>query len=179
VYRCPFIPDLLDPTALNILPHALDPVEGLRSGLLTLGTLLFSFGYKNGWIIPTGDPKAIPAGDPTTKTVGRFGRIFNRFIPTDDPTPRSQISLSKWPPFTSSPREQSTRDFYPYKPFSGIVYSLETLLPFVDLYQAKHWVPNAESGGGRVLRGYLWFHTLLGWFFASMIVAGLSGVVQK
>src|SRR6516164_9158302 len=35
VYRCPFIPDLLDPTALNILPHALDPVEGVRSDTRT------------------------------------------------------------------------------------------------------------------------------------------------
>jgi hypothetical protein len=66
-----------------------------------------------------------------------------------------------------------------YTPFSGIIYSLETLLPFVDLYQAKHWVPNAQTRGGRTLRRYLWVHTLLGWFFASMILAGLSGVVQK
>jgi hypothetical protein len=66
-----------------------------------------------------------------------------------------------------------------YKPFNGFIYSLETLLPFVDLYQAKHWVPNTKSRAGRNLRRYLWVHTLLGWFFASMIVAGLSGVVQK
>jgi DNA-binding beta-propeller fold protein YncE len=66
-----------------------------------------------------------------------------------------------------------------YKPFSGFVYALETLLPFVDLYQAKHWVPNARSRGGRILRRYLWVHTLLGWYFASMILAGLSGIVQK
>ncbi|MBV8359689.1 MAG: hypothetical protein JO189_17390, partial [Deltaproteobacteria bacterium] len=66
-----------------------------------------------------------------------------------------------------------------YKPFSGFVYALETLLPFVDLYQAKHWVPNAQSQGGRILRRYLWVHTLLGWYFATMILAGLSGIVQK
>jgi hypothetical protein len=66
-----------------------------------------------------------------------------------------------------------------YKPFNGFIYSLETLLPFVDLYQAKHWLPNAQSRAGRNLRRYLWVHTLLGWFFASMIIAGLSGVVQK
>jgi hypothetical protein len=129
--------------------------------LLALGTALFSWGYNHGWIIPTGELKTIPAEDPTTKTAGRLSRIFDRFGSPEDS------------------EKQPAKDFYPYKPFSGIIYSLETLLPFVDLYQAKHWVPNAESGGGRALRWYLWLHTLLGWFFASMIVAGLSGVVQK
>jgi hypothetical protein len=75
--------------------------------------------------------------------------------------------------------EDSEEKSETYKPFSGIIYSLETLLPFVELYQAKHWVPNAQSPGGRILRRYLWVHTLLGWFFASMILAALSGVVQK
>ncbi|HZP44633.1 MAG TPA: hypothetical protein VFB15_03195 [Candidatus Binataceae bacterium] len=66
-----------------------------------------------------------------------------------------------------------------YKPFNGFIYSLETLLPFVDLYQAKHWLPDAQSRAGRNIRRYLWIHTLLGWFLTTMIIAGVSGVVQK
>jgi hypothetical protein len=65
-----------------------------------------------------------------------------------------------------------------YRPFNPFIYS-ETLLPLVDLYQSKHWVPNAELRGGKALRGYLWVHTLLGWFFASMLIAGVTGLVQK
>jgi len=66
-----------------------------------------------------------------------------------------------------------------YKPFNGFIYSLETLLPLVDLYQAKYWVPNTQTRAGRNLRLYLWWHTLWGWFLALMITAALSGVVQK
>ena len=66
-----------------------------------------------------------------------------------------------------------------YRPFNGFIYSLETLLPLVDLYQAKHWVPDAQSKAGKYLRLYLWGHTLLGWFFASMLIAGVAGLVQK
>ena len=66
-----------------------------------------------------------------------------------------------------------------YKPFSPLIYSLETLLPLVDLYQSKHWIPDANTPGGRNLRRYLWFHTLAGWFFASMLIAGVTGLVQK
>ncbi len=66
-----------------------------------------------------------------------------------------------------------------YKPFSPLTYSLETLLPLVDLYQSKHWIPDANTRDGRNLRRYLWFHTLAGWFFASMLIAGVTGLVQK
>jgi hypothetical protein len=66
-----------------------------------------------------------------------------------------------------------------YEPFNPFIYSLETLLPLVDLYQAKHWVPNAKSLGGKTLRCYLWVHTILGWFLTAMLIAGVTGLVQK
>jgi hypothetical protein len=66
-----------------------------------------------------------------------------------------------------------------YKPVSPLIYSLETFLPLVDLHQAKHWFPDARASGGKNLRRYLWFHILAGWFFASMLIAGVTGLVQK
>ena len=66
-----------------------------------------------------------------------------------------------------------------YKPFNPFIYSLETLLPLVDLYQAKHWIPDTETRGGKNLRLYLWGHTLFGWFLASMLIASVAGLVQK
>jgi hypothetical protein len=75
-----------------------------------------------------------------------------------------------------------------YQPFNSVIYSLETFLPLVELYEAKYWLPrpNPDSANnshvvdaGTLMRLYLWVHILLGWFFASMLVAGLSGLVQK
>jgi len=66
------------------------------------------------------------------------------------------------------------------RPFNPLVYSLETFLPLVDLQQAKHWAPKSEgSKFGRCLRWYLWLHILMGWFFTSMLIAGITGLVQK
>jgi hypothetical protein len=64
-------------------------------------------------------------------------------------------------------------------PFNSIVFSLETFLPLVELRQARHWTPAAQKGlSGRMLRVYLWVHIMLGWFFASMLVAGITGLVR-
>jgi hypothetical protein len=67
-----------------------------------------------------------------------------------------------------------------FRPFNSLIYSLETFLPLVDLQQAKHWAPKSEgSAFGRCLRWYLWIHILMGWFFTSMLIAGITGLVQK
>lgn len=87
--------------------------------------------------------------------------------------------------------------------FNPFVYSLETFLPLVELHQAKHWGPDPDlhqvrpriavaafwplskchhqfgPAFGKHLRWYLWFHILMGWFFTSMLIAGITGLVQK
>ncbi len=83
------------------------------------------------------------------------------------------------------------------EPFNPFIYSLENFLPLVDLHIAKHWLPDpnakpialvwplSESPSptpaslGRCLRWYLWVHILLGWFFTSMFIAGITGLVRR
>jgi hypothetical protein len=65
---------------------------------------------------------------------------------------------------------KSTND---YPKFQAFVYSLDTLLPIVDLKQKGYWLPNANQGAnvirgirfrwGGLLRIYLWVHILFGW----------------
>jgi hypothetical protein len=95
-----------------------------------------------------------------------------------------------------------------YQPFNGFIYSLETFLPLVDLHFAKHWLPGATlepknsvdllkhlrhwplsslkpwphvfgPNFGKHLRWYFWLHILAGWFFTTMFVAGVTGLVRK
>jgi hypothetical protein len=95
-----------------------------------------------------------------------------------------------------------------YQPFNGFIYSLETFLPLVDLQFAKHWLPCASCKPkcqvdllthlrhwpfrwmspwqhdfgehfGKHLRWYFWLHILAGWFFTTMFVAGVTGLVRK
>ncbi len=95
-----------------------------------------------------------------------------------------------------------------YQPFNAFVYSLETFVPLVDLQFAKHWLPAAQlvpehsvdllkhlrhwpfrwlplwehqfaPNFGEHLRWYFWLHILAGWFFTTMFVAGVTGLVRK
>ncbi len=89
--------------------------------------------------------------------------------------------------------DRSIPSFIRWRPF----------LPLVDLHQSKSWAPDPQlrvgrpkvpiapfkplskyqhqfgSAFGKHLRWYLWLHILAGWFFTSMLIAGISGLVQK
>jgi hypothetical protein len=81
---------------------------------------------------------------------------------------------------------KSTND---YPKFQAFVYSLDTLLPIVDLKQKGYWLPNANKGEnviqgirfrwGGLLRIYLWVHILFGWVLTTLWVAGFTGIVRR
>jgi hypothetical protein len=89
-------------------------------------------------------------------------------------------------------------DFYPR--FTASIYSLENSLPFVNLGQKDHWTPDPNPrrsqwipriprwlpwgqalfrGMPSILRWFRWGQVLLGWLFATLFVAGVTGVVRK
>ena len=61
----------------------------------------------------------------------------------------------------------------PLPNFNAIVYSLDTFAPLIDLHQAKYRLPT-----GWFLRAYLWVHIILGWVLTTLLVVGLTGLVQ-
>jgi hypothetical protein len=135
------------------------------AGFVLFGTFLFNWGYRAGVITPT-DSHAFDA--------------FSRY---------------------GAPPEY-------YGDFSPFIYSLGTFLPLVDFYQSKQWGPNPEvkptcteplsileslpvsdrlskvcstklyQNFGTALRYYLWVHIMMGWFFTTLFVAGLTGLVR-
>ncbi len=82
-----------------------------------------------------------------------------------------------------------------YPRFEPSVYSLDALVPFLDLQQEDYWLPNANAGAlvssrpciawagcytsGTLLRWYLWFHIAVGWLFGTMFVASITGLIKK
>lgn len=66
-----------------------------------------------------------------------------------------------------------------YPAFNPIIYSVDTLLPIVDLEMQGAWIPDARaSWWGIGARVYLWLHIALGWFFSLLAVAGFSGLIK-
>jgi len=79
--------------------------------------------------------------------------------------------------------QSSTLDCYLDQPeaagfpaFNAALYSLDTLVPVVDLEVQDYWVPDEKVAGWA--RYYLWVHIAMGWFLALLAVAGFSGLVQ-
>ncbi len=66
-----------------------------------------------------------------------------------------------------------------YPTFNPIIYSVDTLLPIVDLEMQGAWIPDDRAGWwGIGARVYLWLHIALGWFFSLLAVAGFSGLIK-
>lgn len=59
------------------------------------------------------------------------------------------------------------------------VYSLDVLVPFVDLHQEDYWRPDTRASWGLAVQRYLAVHTLLGWIFATVGLAAMTGLVKR
>ena len=89
----------------------------------------------------------------------------------------------------SSPGTQQLSENYPQ--FNSLIYSLEMFTPLLKLEMGNYWQPNANRGkrhivreislptDGSFLRGYLWFHIILGWVLTTLWVGALTGLVKK
>jgi membrane-bound metal-dependent hydrolase YbcI (DUF457 family) len=76
-----------------------------------------------------------------------------------------------------------------YTTFNPWIYSLDLILPLVDLQQNSNWAPAAtytdsrqvthNLPGGMIARGIMWFEILFGWFTSLMFIAIISRLVEK
>jgi len=71
-----------------------------------------------------------------------------------------------------------------YTTFNPMIYSLDVLLPLVDLQQENDWSPMVSADDHWYsfrswARYALWFEILFGWFCSLLLVAVLSNMVKK
>ncbi len=72
-----------------------------------------------------------------------------------------------------------------YTTFQPFLYSLDLILPLVDLQQDSDWAPIVSNANGetlwvgRVLRWLMWCEILFGWMASLTLVAVLGRLVDK
>ncbi|MFK4727436.1 hypothetical protein ABIE89_008536 [Bradyrhizobium niftali] len=66
-----------------------------------------------------------------------------------------------------------------YPPFDNVLYSADVLLPIVNLQQKDYWTPNSQTTSGKFARYYLPIHILAGWFFTTLFVVGVTGLIRR
>ncbi len=62
--------------------------------------------------------------------------------------------------------------------FSPWMYSLDNLLPVLDLEQKSVWSPDPAKPLGELARLYFYIQAILGWTLSLLAVAGFSGLVR-
>lgn len=63
--------------------------------------------------------------------------------------------------------------------FDSIGYSVDVFLPIVDLHQEDAWKPNLATVPGIIVQYYMYFQILAGWFFTTLAVAAVTGLVRS
>ncbi len=72
-----------------------------------------------------------------------------------------------------------------YTTFNPLMYSLDIILPLVNLQQQVDWGPivvtteNETIPGGEALRWLMWFEILFGWAASLLLVAALSNLMKR
>jgi hypothetical protein len=61
----------------------------------------------------------------------------------------------------------------PLPAFQPWMYSLDVLLPVVNLHQEEFWIPQG------VARWWVWFSILAGWLLTTVVIAAVTGLLKK
>jgi hypothetical protein len=63
--------------------------------------------------------------------------------------------------------------FYPFG------YTVDTVIPLINVHQADFWGPDASTPWGVAFTVATWIATGLGWLLATLLVAGYTGLVRR
>jgi hypothetical protein len=94
-------------------------------------------------------------------------------------------SLVSWPAFSLGSRTMipTALNQPPRTAFIAAIYSVDTLVPIVDLNQKKNWRVNLPAHNpplqAWVLEGLIVFNTFFGWLMTTLFAAGVSGLLRK
>ena len=71
---------------------------------------------------------------------------------------------------------QCTSDYPCFYPAG---YTVDTVIPIINVRQADYWGPDGHATWGWVWVGGTWIATGLGWALATLLVAGYTGLVRQ
>lgn len=76
-----------------------------------------------------------------------------------------------------APSAARCRSGYPC--FNPLGYTIDTVIPLIDVHQVDYWGPNAKTSWGLACVYITYLGTALGWFFATLTVAGATGIIRR
>ena len=77
------------------------------------------------------------------------------------------------------PAPSATQCTSNYPCFYPTGYTIDTVIPIINVHQAAYWGPDGHAPWGWVWVGGTWVATGLGWALATLLVAGYTGLVRQ
>jgi hypothetical protein len=71
---------------------------------------------------------------------------------------------------------QCTSNYPCFYPFG---YTVDTVLPIINVHQADYWGPTGHAPSGWLWVAGVWGATAAGWALATLLIAGYTGVVRQ
>lgn len=101
------------------------------------------------------------------QTDSRYMPSTGQVIPGRALAGQSQLAC-----FLSQPEASSYPEFNPW------MYSLDALLPVMEIGQKQYWRPDPSKPKGPLTLNYYYFLSVVGWALSLLAVAGFSGLVK-
>jgi hypothetical protein len=136
-----------------------------------VGVLVFGFAEQNSALKPN-SPVVLRSLEWTMcsieRTHSRYMPSTGEVMPGRALTGQSQLSC-----FLSQPEASS------YPEFNSWMYSLDVLLPVMEIGQKQYWRPDPSKPSGTLTLNYYYFLSVIGWVLSLLAVAGFSGLVKS
>ncbi len=102
------------------------------------------------------------------QTESRYMPTAGQLLSGRASTGQSQLSCFRDQPEASS-----------YPEFNRWMYSLDALLPVMEIGQKEYWRPDPRKPNGVLTLNYYYFQSVIGWALSLLAVAGFSGLVKS
>lgn len=76
-----------------------------------------------------------------------------------------------------APSATQCNDSYPC--FYPLGYTVDTVIPLINVHQATYWGPNASAPWGWAWVASTGIATGFGWALATLLIAGYTGLVRQ
>lgn len=136
-----------------------------------IGVAVFGFAERSGALKPN-SPVVLRSLEWTMcaleQTESRYMPSTGQVMPGRALAGQNQLSC-----FLSQPEASS------YPEFNAWMYSLDALLPVMEIGQKEYWRPDPSQPNGVLTLNYYYFQSVVGWALSLLAVAGFSGLVKS
>lgn len=136
-----------------------------------LGVIIFGHAERNGAFKPN-----IPVVLRSTEwTMCAIEQTERQFMPSAEQyaVGRAKKGQTQLACFRDQPESASYPEFNPW------MYSLDTLLPVLEIGQKAYWRPDPSKPTGPFALNYFYVQAMVGWALSLLAVAGFSGLVKS